>query len=442
MAEEEGDILEDEIDPRIKEELDILNQSTDAINHAETGLTEWREKYNSSLSNATQQLQQIAKKNAKAIQKARPYYETKRELAQAQMALRRAVSNFQRANGVYNAAKETIALAETRLSEFEVKKVDDAWQEMLNRQTQKFAEADKDRRRSQALHEKATKKYEFLEKKLQMLKKKNKNSVAKTKRYFELKELHELDLQKKQRKVDELQRKIDNSKRSYSQSLKNLEQISSEIHEKRRQNKISMNILEDHSGDIVDGELVSNPLNLRPAGLHEYDDIEALEADLDDFDLEEDDEDELSSESESEEEEDDSSTAAPRKIGLLKRSNTAPESKLKSALDKGKKLTRYRGGPLRRASSVEPEKDRLAELTEQDALPDGSEDKDTDRPGSSMDTIHEDLEDVFAENVDDEKDESTYRRLHGTNIARQPPVSTQKKSLHPPEDFDIFDELC
>jgi len=64
---------------------------------------------------------------------------------QAYSALQRAVYNFQRANGVYRAAKETISLAEQRLSEFEDQKVDAAWQEMMNLQTMRFSEAERDR---------------------------------------------------------------------------------------------------------------------------------------------------------------------------------------------------------------------------------------------------------------------------------------------------------
>ena len=66
-------------------------------------------------------------------------------IVKAQAALERAVQNFQKSNGIYRAAKETIALAEQRLSEFNDPKVDGAWQEMLNLQTMRFMEAERDR---------------------------------------------------------------------------------------------------------------------------------------------------------------------------------------------------------------------------------------------------------------------------------------------------------
>lgn len=59
-----------------------MNRSTDEINLVETELTDWRVKYNASLSKATEQLQKIAKRNPKSIEKARAYYETQQDVAQ------------------------------------------------------------------------------------------------------------------------------------------------------------------------------------------------------------------------------------------------------------------------------------------------------------------------------------------------------------------------
>ena len=66
-------------------------------------------------------------------------------MSKANVALQKAVHNFQRANGVYRAAKETIQLAEERLKEIERNEVDPAWQEMINLQTMRFNEAEADR---------------------------------------------------------------------------------------------------------------------------------------------------------------------------------------------------------------------------------------------------------------------------------------------------------
>lgn len=434
-VESENDVLEEEIDPRIKDELDKMNRSTDEINLVETELTEWRVKYNASLSKATQQLQKIAKRNPKSIEKARNYYETQQDVAQAHLALQRSVSNFQRANGVYRASKETIDLAESRLREFDDKKVDMAWQEMLNIQMQRFTEADKDRRRSQALHEKAAKRFEYLEKKMQMLKKKNKNSVAKAKTYFELKGLLESDLQAKRQKVDELQRKVDASKRNYRESLCNLEQISSEIHEKRRKS-----ITPTSYTDAMDGSMNNNPLNLNTVGLNTYDDIDELEAELDDFDLSENDDDndgvELSSsesDSDTEREELKKTSSKPRP---LKRSNTAPASGFKVAGNHP--VSRKRPQAFKRNLSV------THELGKTEATTTAENGRHTpSSPMNFVETVSEASENLFSEE-DADKNESTYTRLHGTNVDVESNKDrpTVKKSIHPPDDFDIFDDLC
>lgn len=58
---------------------------------------------------------------------------------QAQAEAQRAVVKFHRANGIYRAAKETVALAEERLMSAgdngEKREFDSAWQEMLNHAT-------------------------------------------------------------------------------------------------------------------------------------------------------------------------------------------------------------------------------------------------------------------------------------------------------------------
>lgn len=70
---------------------------------------------------------------------------TKVYVCKAKAALQRATKNFQRATGIHRAAKETIDLAEERLREFKDAKVDQVWQEMLNKQTERFMEAEKDK---------------------------------------------------------------------------------------------------------------------------------------------------------------------------------------------------------------------------------------------------------------------------------------------------------
>ncbi len=59
--------------------------------------------------------------------------------SQAQAEAQKAAVNFQRANSIYQAAKETVSLAEERIvtDEGDRREFDSAWQEMLNHATMK-----------------------------------------------------------------------------------------------------------------------------------------------------------------------------------------------------------------------------------------------------------------------------------------------------------------
>ena len=114
------------------------------------------------MNESSSQLQNLAKKLGSCIHKARPYYEATEKAKALQMDCQRAAIQYQRANGktlflsneinnwyefiflaVHQAAKETIALAEERFSNFREidnqsdRKFDSAWQEMLNHATMK-----------------------------------------------------------------------------------------------------------------------------------------------------------------------------------------------------------------------------------------------------------------------------------------------------------------
>lgn len=72
----------------------------------------------------------------KTISRARAYYELKAESKKAQEETIRAAGLYQMANSIYRAAKETIMLAEEKLThEGQTAELSTAWQEMLNHAT-------------------------------------------------------------------------------------------------------------------------------------------------------------------------------------------------------------------------------------------------------------------------------------------------------------------
>ncbi|XP_075996755.1 SH3 domain-binding protein 5-like, partial [Genypterus blacodes] len=77
-SDDETEYEDEEVDPRIQGELEKLNQSTDDINRCETELEDSRQKFRSVLVEATVKLDELMKKNGKAVEESKPYWEARR----------------------------------------------------------------------------------------------------------------------------------------------------------------------------------------------------------------------------------------------------------------------------------------------------------------------------------------------------------------------------
>ncbi|XP_071324360.1 SH3 domain-binding protein 5b [Trachinotus anak] len=225
---------DEEVDPRVQGELEKLNQSTDDINRCETELEDARQKFRSVLVEATVKLDELVKKIGKAVEESKPYWEARRLARQAQLEAQKATQDFQRATEVLRAAKETISLAEQRLLEEDHRQFDSAWQEMLNHATQRVMEAEHTKTKSELLHKETAAKYTAAIGRMKQLEKKLKRTINKSKPYFEMKAKYYLQLENLKKNVDERQAKLSQAKGEYKAALRNLEMISDEIHERRR----------------------------------------------------------------------------------------------------------------------------------------------------------------------------------------------------------------
>ncbi|KAH0817664.1 hypothetical protein GEV33_005126 [Tenebrio molitor] len=131
-----SEIEDNELDPRIQIELEKLNTTTDEINRLEIEYDEANTTFRMLLSESTRRLKVLSKKLGSCIERARPYYEALEIAKKAQQECQKAAVQFQRANEIHAAAKETVALAEQRfLSNQHEWQFDNAWQEMLNHAT-------------------------------------------------------------------------------------------------------------------------------------------------------------------------------------------------------------------------------------------------------------------------------------------------------------------
>ncbi|CAG0916633.1 unnamed protein product [Notodromas monacha] len=216
-------------------ELENLNTCTNMINKLETELDEANAKFRRILTESSQQIKSLSKKLGSCVEKARPYYESREAAKKAQLDCQNAALHFQRATGIHEAAKETIALAEQRfLSQKGQWEFDAAWQEMLNHATIKVMDAEHQRALSEKAHLDTTAAFAEAELKFKRLEDKLHKHALKAKPYFDLKDVFNNDLQEQKRRVQELQKEISNAKSKYSDALQNLENISDRIHARRK----------------------------------------------------------------------------------------------------------------------------------------------------------------------------------------------------------------
>lgn len=135
---------------------------------------------------------------------------------------------------IHAAAKETVALAEQRfMSNSHEWQFDNAWQEMLNHATLKVMDAEKHKAETVAEHQRRAAVFSAAEKRVQELEDKYRGSINKSRRYFEEKQVCQDQLETQKGRIQQLQAQLQACKTAYATSLRNLEQISEDIHRQR-----------------------------------------------------------------------------------------------------------------------------------------------------------------------------------------------------------------
>eukprot|EP00096_Caligus_rogercresseyi_P003556 TRINITY_DN1675_c0_g1_i2.p1 TRINITY_DN1675_c0_g1~~TRINITY_DN1675_c0_g1_i2.p1 ORF type:complete len:424 (-),score=126.21 TRINITY_DN1675_c0_g1_i2:488-1759(-) len=227
------DKLEDELDPRIQIELEKLNSSTDVINKLECDLNEARSRFRALLNESTREMDALSRRLGPCVEKARPYYEARKKARFALAEAQKAACRFEKASGAHEAAKEMVTLAEEGFQEKGMA-FDTAWQEMLNHATGRVNDSEKERNESAEEHRQKSQDYQISERRVQELLKSLKRSIIRSKPYFELKAKSHQMLDDQKRQVQLIEETILMTKLGYSESLRELERISEEIHEKRQ----------------------------------------------------------------------------------------------------------------------------------------------------------------------------------------------------------------
>ncbi|XP_030637491.1 SH3-binding domain protein 5-like, a [Chanos chanos] len=242
----------EDLDPRIQEELENLNEASEKINLLELELNEARESHGKVLSESVRKLNVLSTQLGGCIEKARPYYEARRMAKAAQQEIQRAALRYERAVSLHTAAREMVSVAEQGLKA-DKNKLDLAWQEMLNSATAKVNEAEAERLSSEQEHMRVSLMCQEAETQVQALQKSLKRAIAKSKPYFELKAQLNHVLEDQKSRVMKLEAQVAEAKLGYSDALKNLERISEEIHAQREQDQLDGNGNGDGDGDAPCG---------------------------------------------------------------------------------------------------------------------------------------------------------------------------------------------
>ncbi|KAM5298653.1 SH3 domain-binding protein 5-like isoform 2-T2 [Ctenodactylus gundi] len=224
---------EEELDPRIQEELEHLNQASEEINQVELQLDEARTTYRRILQESARKLNTQGSQLGSCIEKARPYYEARRLAKEAQQETQKAALRYERAVSMHNAAREMVFVAEQGVMA-DKNRLDPTWQEMLNHATCKVNEAEEERLRGEREHQRVTRLCQQAEARVQALQKTLRRAIGKSRPYFELKAQFSQILEEHKAKVTELEQQVTQAKTRYSVALRNLEQISEQIHARRR----------------------------------------------------------------------------------------------------------------------------------------------------------------------------------------------------------------
>ncbi|CAL1277361.1 unnamed protein product [Larinioides sclopetarius] len=192
---------DDLVDPRVQVELERLNTATGAINKLEIELDEARANFRLLLSESSVRVNQLANKLGTCVEKARPYYEARMHAKQVNEAESERVLSqheHQKTSLAYNEAEKIVQHLHQELRKSIVKSSLSTRRSLL--QLNNLANQ----------HQ------------LQLLP------------YFEMKAQFNQLLEEQRKKVHQLEEKILKMKMSYADALHNLEEISDEIHQKRR----------------------------------------------------------------------------------------------------------------------------------------------------------------------------------------------------------------
>ncbi|XP_034672278.1 uncharacterized protein LOC117903888 isoform X1 [Drosophila subobscura] len=246
------------VDPRVQIELEKLNSATDNINRFEVELDESKCEFKRLLAESVVRIKAAAHKLGNSIDAAKPYYESRIYAAQLAKETQQSAVNHEKAKSIHAAAKEMVYLAEQGLGEKST--LDTACQEMLSHAASKVNQSQLEVTDTRNALKMCQLKLEVANNRVNKLQGQLKQALRASRlqlkrnllllRYFSI--MHALHctlcspyyetranynglLKAQKLRVNELEAKVSAAKLTYNEALKNLEQISEDIHRQRQQ---------------------------------------------------------------------------------------------------------------------------------------------------------------------------------------------------------------
>ncbi|KAH8337066.1 hypothetical protein KR074_006575 [Drosophila pseudoananassae] len=252
------------VDPRVQVELEKLNTATDNINRYEVELDEAKCEFKRLLAESVVRIKASAHKLGNSIDAAKPYYESRIYAAQLAKETQQAAASHEKAKSIHAAAKEMVYLAEQGLGEKAT--LDTACQEMLSHAASKVNQSQLEVTDTRNTLKMCQLKLEVANNRVGKLQGQLKQALRASRlqlksnllllRYFSI--MHALYctqcspyyetranynglLKAQKTRINELETKVSAAKLTYNEALKNLEQISEDIHRQRQQRNNLLN---------------------------------------------------------------------------------------------------------------------------------------------------------------------------------------------------------
>ncbi|XP_011212597.2 SH3 domain-binding protein 5 isoform X1 [Bactrocera dorsalis] len=249
------------VDPRVQVELEKLNTATDNINKYEVELDEAKCDFKRILAESEVRIKQAAHKLGNSIEAAKPYYESRIYAAQLAKETQQAAVNYEKAKSIHSAAKEMVYLAEQGLGEKAT--LDTACQEMLSHATTKVNQSQVEVTDARNTLKMCQLKLEVANNRVGKLQGQLKQAIRASSLslrrdllemnalvyqqrcnclpFYEARANYNGLLKAQKQKINELEGRVTEAKMTYNEALKNLEQISEDIHRQRQEQRDLLN---------------------------------------------------------------------------------------------------------------------------------------------------------------------------------------------------------